>query len=361
MKYPHDIKGRCDLLLRRGSGERQKPKMFTKEEDARIVQKVEEGGYDNIATWKTLAIELGRDPTSHLNIRDRYDLIMSRDTKETKRFTEEDDNFILNYVEKNGESKTTWQELATKLGADHPHNIKRHYHNLLKNFVKGKFTKEEDKIILNYVKIHGKNTQTFRNLREELHRRSTSSIRNRIEYLQNKPSKKTGAWEIEEDRMLMEHFFQDNPNKINDLNFLDSSKTSDFGQILAEIGRSKESCYYRWTTHIVPPLKSDILGLPQNEEWRKDVLRYVIDKKFGNVKDIPYNKVVRDVCPGQTSNALSSFLNNRSRSAGDQPFYEYCRKHLNNPHPSSNLGNEKLAQTKFEYACKILDIKQKLK
>ena len=146
-----------------------------------------------------------------------------------------------------------------------------------------------------------------------------------------------------------------------DLNFLDSLIENDFGQISAEIGRSKSSCYLRWTRQIVPPLKSDILGLPQNEEWRKDVLRYVIDKKFNNVKDIPYNKVVRDVCPGQTSNALSAFLNDLSRSAGDKPFHEHCRKQLNNPPPSSYLGNEKLAETKFEYVCKILDMKKKLK
>ena len=146
-----------------------------------------------------------------------------------------------------------------------------------------------------------------------------------------------------------------------DLNFLDSLIENDFGQISAEIGRSKTSCYLRWTRQIVPPLKSDILGLPQNEEWRKDVLRYVIDNKFGSVKDIPYNKVVKDVCPGQTSQALSIFLNNLSRSAGDQPFYEHCKKHLNNPNQHSCLGNEKLVQTRFEYACKILDIKQKLK
>ena len=112
---------------------------------------------------------------------------------------------------------------------------------------------------------------------------------------------------------------------------------------------------------IVPVLKSDILGLPQNEEWRKDILRYIIEKKFGSVKEIPYNKVMRDVCPGQTSRSLSMFLNDLSKSTGDMPFYEYCRKHLNNPHPSSYLGNEKLAETKSEYACKILEIKQKLK
>ena len=148
---------------------------------------------------------------------------------------------------------------------------------------------------------------------------------------------------------------------MNDLTFLDSLKEKDFRQISAEIGRSKGTCYKRWAVHIVPPLKSDILGLPQNEDWRKDVLRYVIDNKFGSVKDIPYNKAVRDVCPAQTSNALSLFLRILSRSSGEMPFYEYCRKHWNNPNHNSYLGNEKLAQTKFEYACKMLDMKQKLK
>ena len=148
---------------------------------------------------------------------------------------------------------------------------------------------------------------------------------------------------------------------MNDLDFLDSLKQKDFDQISADIGKSKTACHDRWTRKIAPILKSDTLGLPQNEEWRKDVLRYVIDNKFGSVKDIPYNKIVRDVCPGQTSDSLSVFLRSLSRSSGKMPFFENCRKHLNNPHPNSHLGNEKLAQTKFEYVCKILDIKQKLK
>ena len=148
---------------------------------------------------------------------------------------------------------------------------------------------------------------------------------------------------------------------MNDLDFLDSSKLNDFDQISGDIGRSKGACYNRWRLNIVPVLKSDIHGLPQNEEWRKDALRYVIEKKFGSVKEIPYNKVVRDVCPGQTSTSLSSYLNCFSPSAGNTPFYEYCKNHLNNPHPTSYLGNEKLAKAKSEYASQILQIKQRLK
>ena len=148
---------------------------------------------------------------------------------------------------------------------------------------------------------------------------------------------------------------------MNDLDFLDSWKEKDFGQLSADIGRSKTACYIRWMGTIVPILKSDTLGLPQNEEWRKDVLRYVIEKKFGRVKEIPFNKLVRDVCPGQTTISLSSYFNGLSNQASDTPFYEYCRKHYNNPHSNSHLGNEEFAKAKSEYASQILQIKQKLK
>ena len=88
---------------------------------------------------------------------------------------------------------------------------------------------------------------------------------------------------------------------------------------------------------------------------------YVIENKFNSLKDVPYNKMVMDVCPGQTTNSLSTFFKNLSQSAKDTPFHEYCKKFFNNPSPNSHLGNEELAKKKSEYACKILEIKQKLK
>ena len=77
-----------------------------------------------------------------------------------------------------------------------------------KNYVKGKFTKAEDQLILNDVKIHGDNLQTYKKLGDKLNRPFINNIRLRFEYLQNKPSKKSGSWEIDEDQMLMEHIFQ---------------------------------------------------------------------------------------------------------------------------------------------------------
>ena len=203
------IRQRYHLLLRRGTGKRQ-IRYFTKEEDALILKRVEEMGYGNIKTWTTLAIELDRDPTFHRNIKTRYDLIINRDTKEIKRFTDEESNYIQTYVEKNGESKSTWRALANKFGIDRLDSIKNQYHKLLENYVKGAFTKAEDKIILNDVQIHGNNLQTFKNLSKKLNRRDYSYIRHRFEYLQKEPSKKPGPWQIEEDQMLMEYFFEVN-------------------------------------------------------------------------------------------------------------------------------------------------------
>ena len=143
--------------------------------------------------------------------------------------------------------------------------------------------------------------------------------------------------------------------------FLESSKENDFPRISSDIGRSKGACHKRWKNSIVPVLKSDTLDLPQNVEWQKDVLRYVIENNFTNFKEIPFNKVLMDVCPGQTSMSLSIFLRDLFQMAKDKPFHEYCEKFLNNPTPSSYLGNEELALKASEYAGKILAIKQKLK
>ena len=89
---------------------------YTAEEDAIILKRVKEMGYKNIDTWKVIAKELNRDiiePRYLDHIRNRYDLIISRETKEKKRFTEDDDKLIMRFVKKHGEGKSTWDKLTT--------------------------------------------------------------------------------------------------------------------------------------------------------------------------------------------------------------------------------------------------------
>ena len=126
------------------------------------------------------------------------------------------------------------------------------------------------------------------------------------------------------------------------------------------IGKSNNACYLRWNINIVPMLKSDALGMAQTVEWRKDVLRYVIQERFATTKEVPYSKVVRDSCPGQTTHSVRIFLNILSRHDKDTPLHELCKKHLNNPPHNSLLGNEEKAQEYLQHASEILKLKQTL-
>ena len=104
-------------------------------------------------------------------------------------------------------------------------------------------------------------------------------------------------------------------------------------------------------------MKTDVLGLPQTFEWKCNVLTYIIEKKFVNHKNIPYNQVVSDICPGQTSLSLSNFLRNLVKNNPKVPLHEYCTSYLSDPSPKSYLGNVTLAQSQLQYASEILKFK----
>ena len=107
-------------------------------------------------------------------------------------------------------------------------------------------------------------------------------------------------------------------------------------------------------------LKSDALGVAQNVEWRNDVLRYIVKEMFGSTKEVPYSRVVRDCCPGQTSHSVSTFVNIISKYDKDTQLHELCKERLTNPSPNSFLGNENKAQEYLHYACEIVKLKQTL-
>ena len=120
------------------------------------------------------------------------------------------------------------------------------------------------------------------------------------------------------------------------------------------------ACHMRWNIHIVPVLKSDALGVAQNVEWRNDVLRYIVKEKYASSKEVPYFRVVRDCCPGQTTRSVSMFLHSLKQSEKDTQLHEPCKKRLNDPSPNSYLGNNKMAQEYLQYACEIVKLKQTL-
>ena len=148
---------------------------------------------------------------------------------------------------------------------------------------------------------------------------------------------------------------------MNSITFLRSLKTKDFEALSRKTGKSKTACFNHWKVCLAPILLSNALGLPQDGEWRKDVYRYIIEEKFVSIKEIPYNKIIRDICPGQTNRSVRHILHPfRHVQHVNKSLHEYCKKQLTNPNSYSFLGNEELMQGKLEYASQIIKIKENL-
>ena len=205
--YPSDIKRRCDLIVSRDS--KEKTRQYTEKEDNIIIARVNEMGYDNPETWKTLSKELNRYHVS--GIKARYDLITSRDSKEMKRYSDEDDKYIIRYIKKNGDNPNSWNELGILFGVL-KQSVKTR-HDLLtnkKNTKLGPYTKEEDEVILKMVELHGNNTETFKDLATKLNRQYYTGIKDRHEFLMKPPLKPKSNWTIDEDKILLETVFKVN-------------------------------------------------------------------------------------------------------------------------------------------------------
>ena len=96
----------------------------------------------------------------------------------------------------------------------------------------------------------------------------------------------------------------------------------------------------------------------------EDFLKYIVANRIVTPKQIPFNQVVKDICPGQTSRIISEFANSlflewngEKRVRSKDPLHEICTKRLNEPPVNSYLGSEKFANSKLEYIEKILELK----
>ena len=131
------------------------------------------------------------------------------------------------------------------------------------------------------------------------------------------------------------------------------------------IGRSKRACGQHWNDIILPILKTDALGLPQDINWMKDFLRYVVTKKIRSIEQLSYNQIVKHICPGQTNKSLNQFANNtmriwyeRKSFSSNEPLYEICKTKLNDASVYSFLGNKHKVDKKLNYVKEILEIKR---
>ena len=147
-------------------------------------------------------------------------------------------------------------------------------------------------------------------------------------------------------------------NSVDGLNYV---KWEDFRAVAKELQHNWSSCWLHWQRDLFPILKTHVLGLAQNFKWRKDVVNYLVDNEVEKEEDIDYNKVLKEVCPGQTAYSLRHFVfsQRQTKVKGKsivlkEPLHYIISQRFGNPSPNSFINNEKMARRKLEYANDIV-------
>ena len=156
--------------------------------------------------------------------------------------------------------------------------------------------------------------------------------------------------------------------KMDSVDGLHALREIDCKGIAKELERSRKSCWHRWQHKLLPILKTHFLGLPQNTEWRKDVMVYISDNKIERVEDVDYNQWVKDVCPGQTTSSLRLFIHSIRRATVNgktvrcnEPLNVLSSKRLSDPAPQSFSRSETLVKKQLDYAHNIVKAYEDLK
>ena len=210
---------------------------YTEEDDQLIIEFVNLYGYNDL-TFERAASELNRYRGTY--VKERYDKLMKERGIELpvfekiklkihrkRKYTEEEDIIIKDYVMTHGYSIDTFKKLSIQLGRPRWDKIRDRFEIItneldvhedkndelksLEVIRRKNFTKEEDSKIIDYVKKFGYNLETFRTLANDLDRKHSYSIRMRHDRItsENPLSQKVKRdWSLEEEDMLLKYMIK---------------------------------------------------------------------------------------------------------------------------------------------------------
>jgi hypothetical protein len=186
---------------------------FSEEEDELIIKFVKIYG-DTNETFQLLADELGRGGVQY-RYRKLAELGFLKSNKKIRRktFGKSEDKLILDYIKIHGTETNVFKSLAQILDRTDWKSVRNRYYRIKANplnqsdvekYKRIPFSEEEDKLIINYIETFGQTKETLDRLAIELHR-NTSAIRGRYS-LVTSPALLTGSstWTIKDDKALME-------------------------------------------------------------------------------------------------------------------------------------------------------------
>jgi len=298
-------------------------------------------------------------------------IIEARHEKKTtlKGYSEKDKKFIIKQVELKGDVPETWVFIAKKLGKKRPDNVRKFYYNYILNTpkIKGSFTPKEDEIILRHVNENGTTQKSYRDLAKELGRGSPESVENRHKKLiasnEFEINTKRKAWELDEDKSLIDHIFNIKEIKAGDASSIENVKQSEFIAVATELKRSSCSCYGRWMQHIAPTLKTHLMKLPMTNDWKKDVLLHIVNNNIQKKKQMDIDQILKEIAPGQTSTSILVYLDklkiegvNGAIKQSKLPLCNLASKKLKEQSPKSRLFNDnhKGEQKRLEWCQNVI-------
>ena len=269
----------------------------------------------NQSRYLSLNNVLFKDPVDSQNEKSN----IAKKVRWNKGYSVADDNLIAKQIELHGRNPATGKKLAKEIGlneASYQAILKRHkFHIANQPTVKGDFSPQEDKTILDYVNKNGRTIKTIDDLTLLLGRGSPDSVVERLNKLSSKSfltktENKRGQWTLEDDTVMVKFVVKNFMNK--DLNELpEQLKTSDVEDLAIKIQKSTSAVHNHWMISVLPILKTHTRGLPLEENWlwQKRLMMHIIEEKIERWSDIKYYELLaKKPFIGQTYIALSTMV-----------------------------------------------------
>ena len=182
---------------------------------------------------------------------------------------------------------------------------------------KGRFTPEEDALILEKVKENGAQPSTWKELSVLLNKSRPDWIRNRYEKLQFSSTRK--VWSKSENEILLRHLFEGKGASSEQI--IPTVSLSSFAPLKNELNRPLERIFFHWLDPVKPTLLSYHAG-QLHFDWTKDFLEEVARIKIINRLDVNWS-YFQAKFPTQTPSSMNGRLRCAlQKNKTDQPIYK---------------------------------------
>lgn len=172
---------------------------WERSEDEKLKETAEEMNFQD---WESIALSLGTNRTAYQCLVHYRNRLCDKQEYSVGRWTKEEDEKLLNVINssKIGEY-IPWSKVSSYMG-DRNHNqiYNRYVNSLDPKLVKGRFTAEEDLLIVSGIEVFG---ATYKEMASLMSNRSLNQIRERYERHLLQKTAKIGSFSLEEDERLL--------------------------------------------------------------------------------------------------------------------------------------------------------------